>query len=320
MQNLLEDFYGELDEMYARGDLNAVECFLIKYEETIREEAIQNDSQEQTELLLAVYNEMGTFYNAVGRHLKAIEVYEHAGNKAKQTFGEDSSQYASILNNMAGVYRTQGELQKAIDLFKEAAAIYGKLGMEDAYPYAGVMNNLALCCQEKGNYPCSIEYLDKALRIYERNPESKWETALSYNNMTALYSAMGDKDGANFCIRRALKAFEACEDEPNVSYCAGMNSLAGFLFTEGEFERAAAVYRKSARYTLKFFGENLEYAQTCQNIGRTYERLGRRDEAISSLERADRIYSRLLGKDHERTSSVEDDIKRIRRLKTASGM
>ena len=56
------------------------------------------------------------------------------------------------------------------------------------------------------------------------------------------------------CLQRALQAFEKCADEENVHYAAGLNSLAAFLYAEGDCERALALYRKSMRYTLRFFG------------------------------------------------------------------
>ena len=36
MQNRLEKFYGELDECYLRGDLDAVERFLLEWEAAAR--------------------------------------------------------------------------------------------------------------------------------------------------------------------------------------------------------------------------------------------------------------------------------------------
>lgn len=119
------------------------------------------------------------------------------------------------------------------------------------------------------------------------------------------------------CLQRALQAFEKCADEENVHYAAGLNSLAAFLYAEGDCERALALYRKSMRYTLRFFGENVEYGITWQNMAHVYEKMGQRTEAAAALERAEKAYARLLGPEHERTQSAGDELQRLRRANGA---
>ena len=100
-------------------------------------------------------------------------------------------------------------------------------------------------------------------------------------------------------------------------YAAGLNSLAAFLYAEEDYERALALYRKSMRYTLRFFGENVEYGITCQNMSHVYEKMGQRAEAAAVLERAEKVYERLLGPEHERTRSAGDELQRLRRANGA---
>ena len=109
----------------------------------------------------------------------------------------------------------------------------------------------------------------------------------------------------------ALQEFEKCAEEENVHYAAGLNSLAALLYAEGDFTKALALYRKSAAYTKRFFGENVEYAITFQNMSWIYKRLGRESEARAALVKAGKIYEALLGPDHERTRAVTDDLKRM---------
>lgn len=312
MQSRLEMFYGELDECYLQGDLTAVERFLLECEQQERREA--HGSRDR---LLAVYNELGSFYRGVGRYAQSIAAFEKARTLAIAELGTACGQYATILNNMAGTYRLTGEHGKAIGLFREAAEVYRRAGMEDSYAYASVLNNLALAYRETGQHAQAIDCLQQALARVETMPEHLHEVAVTYNNLTALYNAAGDKKQAMLCLQRALQAFERCADEENVHYAAGLNSLAAFLYAEGDYWRALALYRKSMRYTLRFFGENVEYGITCQNISHVYEKMGRREEAAAALERAQKLYERLLGPEHERTRSAGDELQRLRRVRGA---
>ena len=75
--------------------------------------------------------------------------------------------------------------------------------------------------------------------------------------------------------------------------------------------RALALYRQSARYTRRFFGENEEYGITCQNIRWVYERLGDRKNAVAALKRAEAVYIRLFGAESDRARAVAEDLRRL---------
>lgn len=312
MGNRLEAFYGDLDEKYLQGDLTAVERFLL---ESIRQaEKMPQGSRDE---LIAIYNELGSFYRGISRYAQSIAAFEKARALAVLDPGRDSGQYATILNNMAGTCRLTKDYDTAIALFREAAGIYRRAGLQDTYAYASVLNNMALVYREAEQYPEAIGCLKQALGMIENMPGHMHEVAVTYNNLTALYSAAGDRMQAMQCLQRALQAFEKCSDEENVHYAAGLNSLAAFLYAEGDCERAIAVYRKSAKYTLRFFGENIEYGITCQNMSHVYEKMGRKTDAAAALERAKKVYENLFGPEHERTRAAEDDLQRLRKASGA---
>ena len=212
---------------------------------------------------------------------------------------------------MAGTYRLLKEYDRAIELFHTAGAIYREVGEEHSYAYASVLNNLSLAYRETQQLDQAIACLERALLLIEKMPGHRQEVAVTYNNLTALYYAAGRREQAMICAKRALQEFEKCADDENVHYAAGLNSLAGLLYAEGKWEEALALYQKSAAYTKRFFGENVEYAITCQNMYWIYQQLGDETAACKALTRAEEIYARLLGPDHERTRAVTDDLKRM---------
>lgn len=92
MRNRLETFYGELDECYLQGDLTAVERFLLECEKQARSKA-----HGRRDELIAVYNELGSFYRGVGRYAQSVAAFEKARALAMTDLGKDCSQYATIL-------------------------------------------------------------------------------------------------------------------------------------------------------------------------------------------------------------------------------
>lgn len=306
MQEALTKFYTALDMQCRKGDPEQVERFLLQ-----REASLRSGGSEQEGERIAVYNELGLFYRSTGQYEQSVSVFHAAAQHIAAQMGEDSSQYAAVLNNLAGTYRLMGSFQEAIGLFEKAICIYQR-NEEKTYAYASVLNNMAMVYREAKQPEEAVAYLEEALTILETMPERREETAVTYNNLTALYHAAGDMRRAHRCAQLAITWFARCADTENVHYAAGMNSLAGFLYADGKYEQALELYRKSAEYTERFFGDSVDYAVTCQNMYWVYEKLGRRAEAIAVLERAEDIFRRQLGAGHERTRIVADDLKRLK--------
>lgn len=304
MQNRLNDFYAALDDCYAQGDRAQTERFLL-------DAVAQAEQDGGTDI--AAYNELGSFYRGAGRYAQSLEAFQQAETLTARTLGKDCVQYATVLNNMAGTYRLTGAYDKAVALFRQAIDIYCRNQEQQSYAYASVLNNLSLAYRESGQLDRAIGCLEQALALIEQMPGYAQEIAVTYNNLTALYHAVGDETRAMQSLNRALHAFDQCADEENVHYAAGLNSLAGYLCTAGECEQALMLYRRSLKYTKRFFGENVEFGITCQNMCWVYEKMGRHEQAVEQLTRAKEIYERLLGPDHSRTCAAADELARLRK-------
>ena len=307
MQKALTKFYTALDMQCRKGDPEQVERFLLEREATLRKDGVEQEGER-----IAVYNELGLFYRSTGQYEQSVSAFHAAAKQIAVEMGENSSQYAAVLNNLAGTYRLMGSFQEAMALFEKAVQIYCCNGEQQAYAYASVLNNMAMVYRETKQLEAAIAYSEDALTILETIPECKEETAVTYNNLTALYHSVGNAQKAQDCAQQAIAWFERCADTKNMHYAAGMNSLAGFLYADGAYRQAVELYQKSAAYTKRFFGENVDYAVTCQNMYWVYEKLGQRSQAIEVLEQAEAIFRERLGAGHERTRMVADDLKRLK--------
>ena len=307
MQQTLQTFYQNLEQYYAAGDVDQMERFLLETEAQYRE-----NTEGAAQIGIAVYNELGSLYRGISRYDASISSFQHARQLVEKEIGTDSVQYATVLNNMAGTCRLMGHFDDALQLFHMAEQIYAHAGEEQSYAYASVLNNMSLVYRELEDLQPAIEYLEKALAIIQTMPNTQQEIAITYNNLAAMYRLADDTEKAKHCVNLAIEFFEQCREEENVHYAAGLNSLAGFLYAEHDDERALELYQKSAQYTKRFFGENIEYGITCRNMYWVYERLGKRTEAVQTLEKAREIFARVLGEDDARTCTVADDLRRLK--------
>lgn len=307
MQQTLQTFYQNLDQCYTKGDVDQVERFLLEAEAQYRK-----NTAGAAQIGIAVYNELGSLYRGISRYDASISSFQHARQLVEKEIGTDSVQYATVLNNMAGTCRLMGHFDDALRLFHMAEQIYARAGEEQSYAYASVLNNMSLVYRELEDLQPAIDYLEKALTIIWAMPNTQQEIAITYNNLAAMYRQAGNTAKAMQCVDLAMQYFDQCCEQENVHYAAGLNSLAGLLYAERDDERALELYQKSAQYTKRFFGENIEYGITCRNMYWVYERLGKRNEAIEALEKAREIFAQVLGEDDDRTCAIADDLRRLK--------
>lgn len=304
----MQQFYQQLDQFYTQGNPDGAERFLLS------QAGSSCCAPADPHLLLAVHNELGSLYRGQSQFQPSLSAFEKARELAASLYGADSLQYATVLNNMAGTYRLSGVLPQAIQLFLQSLELYRECGEEDSYLYASGLNNLSLAYQQDRQFQPAIQCLEQALQIMQRLPQHQQELAITYNNLTALYFTVGDQEKASQCAEQALAEFDKCADGDNLHYAAGLNSLASCLYAAGDLERALTTFQKSARYTVRYFGENIEYAITCQNMRWVHEKLGQYPQAIAALERAVSVYQHLLGADHERTLAAQQDLTQLREV------
>lgn len=300
----IEQFYEKLEELHGQRGPDSLERFL-------RQSLAGAERADDPALALAAQSELGTFYRSTGRFQESLDAFRQAEQSAEALYGTDSCAYATVLNNAAGTCRLMHRCTEAEELFLRAMEVYRRAGLEHSRVYTSVLSNLSLMYQQNGDLQKAIAYLEQALTHMEDQADRQQELAVTYNNLTALYHAAGEREKAMQCVNRALQAYERCPEAERVCYTAVLNSLAGYLYGEGDCHRALALYRQSSRYALQFFGETEEYGVICQNMRWVYEKLGDREAAMRCLRRAGTVYTKLFGADSDRTRAVEEELRRM---------
>lgn len=304
MWNGMDGFYRTLERCRTEG-LGPTERFLLQ---SMR----QAQSEGTNSALGIVMHELGCFYRDIGCYTQSLAALQKAADLVAAESGRACSQYAAVLNSLAGSWRLLGEFGKAIEMFQQAVALYRQLGDDDAY--ICVLHNLSAAYRQDRQLDPAIDCLERALVAMEKLPGRRQQACITYTDLAALYHAAGRTEASRACIGRALQEFDKNAEQAEGSYAAGLSSLAGLLYAQGDHEQALELYQRSAQYIKEAFGETLEYAAACQHLYWIYERLGRREPACEALAAAGRVYEAVLGHDHERTRAVADDLRRLQRL------
>ncbi len=279
----------------------------------------QSRPQDDVEYMVAVCDELGSFYRGCEQYDHSLAAFERAKTVAENAGATKSTLYAATLNNMAGTYRQMRDHDRAVELFQAAKGLYQELCGRASAAYIGILNNLALTHQEAGLTGLALACLEEAVTLIESTPALRFTLGITYSNLTTLYCAAGDHEQAMRCMNRALQEYEHCPEESRWHYADALNSMGGFLYAEGDYWQAIALYRKAASHTLRHEGKVPEYAAICQRMRWCYEGLGELERGLTALEEAVRVYTRFLGADHERTRAAADDLICLRQRVSGSG-
>lgn len=298
-KGLLNDFYEYLERCYEAEEMEKIERFLMNYEKRLLE------SKRKKGMLVAVYNEQGSFCRLAGRYQDSIKAFQKAQDEIVCCLGTACTEYAALLNNMAGTYRLAGWYDKAAELFHEAIQIYSGLGEEESYACANVHINLSLVYQETGKTEPAVRHLKRALELIRDSEDHRQEVFVILSNLTALYHKAGNNRKAVRCMEQALQAFKTYGDIKDTRYSAALNSLGGFLCGIGEYRRAVQIYDQALDYTMKFFGSNIEYVNSCQNMYWAYQNMGEKKKAVQALTAASKACLQLFGPEHDHTKTVQ---------------
>ena len=304
MEQTPEQFFEELDRLYAAGNMEDVEQFLM-----VSGRKFAPCCGGFNETYLAVLSELGGFYRGTSRYRASIDAFEAARGVIEQFLGRQSVEYATNINNMAGTYRLMGENEKALELFQEALSIYEATVGKKTYLYASALNNMALLYQNMNDYEKTVDCLKQALSITENLPDCEEEVATTYTNLCALYQRMDLKEEAEEALAKALSIYEGFPDG-SPHYAAALNLRAAGEYNSGDYDAAARTYLKTLELTDRFFGHNIEYGITCENLKRVYEQMGQFEKAEEYMKKAVDVYESVYGKDHpssrKATAAIEE--------------
>ena len=299
----MNDFYEKLDELYASGDFEAIETFMLD---------VISGTGEISPERAGLYNELAGFYRGVSRFaesenifFKALAIFESIGMGA-------TPEYATVLLNLAGLYRIMGDADKALGLFQDSKKKLEEAGACDSYAYVSVLNNLALAYQVKGELEPALELAESALEIMRAAGDgNEHEIASSLNNIASIRFQLGELDTADKLITEAMVIYDALET-PDVHHAAALATMSAVKCQKGDYNGSLQGFQRALELTKHFFGENIEFAICKRNISEVFELLGDIPSAISELADAVRILESIFGGEHTATINAGNKLMQLR--------
>ncbi len=207
---------------------------------------VRDELADQPEVQLAVMGAIGTVYRSLGAYDSAAVFLQEAVDKARETSGEGSVEYATALVGLASLERLRGGPNKARELDQEALEIRrDKLGPDDVLT-AETWNNLGAVDNDLGHYEKAEKEHLEALRIRrEQLGENHSFTATSLDNLSTLYVDMGRYEEAVDYARRALSVRRKLFPEENMDIARSLNNLGSALEYAGRLDEAEPNYLES---------------------------------------------------------------------------
>lgn len=267
MENdMIRNFYSELDNLYTQGKQAEIEDFLIEKIKSNPHSCCHCDP-----LVVAMYSELGSFYRGQGRLGEAIQWFEATLHLIIIHMGKNNMEYATALNNLAGALRMDGQHDKATSSFEEALCVYKTLVGEDNYYYISCINNLSLLEINRQNYDRAEELLKSVLPVLEEKQELLQEKAITLCNLGTCELRRKNNNRAEQYLHRAKEIYRRFPKGQQVHLAAVCNSLGGIHYHRGNMAEAAKAYAEAKELTQFYFGHSVEYAIACESLARCLE-------------------------------------------------
>lgn len=292
-------FYRQLDEVYERRDVGAIEQFLLDTQRRLAEDRAYAmpgcdlcvTPQEREMLnsgyvknLLTVQNELLSLYRGVNRFDECLQISAVMKQEMKDLRMDQTDQYAILLLNEGTAFRMMRDQDRALANFDQAETILARL-MEtrphsvDPFTLATLYNNRAPVLLQRGraggpgearaDFEKALADLRKALDLVRGIGRMQQEEAVTLCGIAETCSLLGDDEAGEQAADEAVALYEAAGSDPHKG--AALNVKARFLFKRKEFTQAAALFREAAQITKSYYGENDDYRICMANAQRAEE-------------------------------------------------
>ncbi|MDL2269112.1 tetratricopeptide repeat protein [Desulfosarcina sp. OttesenSCG-928-G17] len=163
---------------------------------------------------------------------------------------------------------------------------------------------------EQGSYDKALGWYEKALAIQEKvlGPDHP-RTAVTYNNIAAVYDGKGEYDKALGWYEKALAIREKVLGPDHPDTATTYNNIAMVYFHKGEYDKALKEHEKALAIREKVLGpDHPDTAATYNNIAMVYAVKGEYDKALREYEKALAIREKVLGPEHPFTAATYNNI------------
>ncbi len=251
------------------------------------------------EMLRTVSNSASAFYTLTGAFEKAEVFFLDAVTATEELYGPLNDTSLASFNSLGEFYIYAGWYEKAEEVYLEfltrCAKHYGKKSAD----YGTALNNLAVAYEKQNKYieaeKCYLECLKVKGNLYTY--ESAYY-ALSLQNLAVLYDNMGRQTEAEELLNQAISIYERVYTD-HENYAVALNNLSSIYSTNGHWDKAIEIQKRSCEIQKTKFGENSAgYVNALGNLAQIYLEGGDVSMADSLMQESATRKKTILGENH----------------------
>lgn len=243
----INKIFAHVDELFENKNTDKVEPYL---KDCIR----QAEREDDLGSLIAICNELGGFYRALGRYEEGIPLYKKALSAVSTLGLQDTEHHATTLMNFATTYAVKGDPEQALKFFSLAAEIFRRANISSDYRIATLHNNMSILCQDTGDFKSALFHLQTALEVLKNLEKSEIEIAITYTNMAQIHLQAQEPDSAFAAIQNSIDIFQS--QKQDVHYSAALETLGQIYLAQGKPEDALKCFKEAKALTERDYGQD----------------------------------------------------------------
>lgn len=246
-------------------------------------------------------NNLASIYFSTARPAATLPLLQEVLSIRERAFGPDHPMAAQALNNLGAYFVTQRNFTQAETDLERARSIFeARLARESNESYeswlADVYNNLGGLYVATAKFEMAERNFLKAIKIWEVMPGEVNKYTRGLINLGDLYRRQGKFTDAEPLLRKALQVRESSKGVSDQAVVEALSSYGGLFFVQGQHDKALPHWEKALRITDKPAAPanmRILLAQSLNNLGALYRRMGRLEESHALLKRAYELWPQL---------------------------
>lgn len=202
-------------------------------------------------------------------------------------------------DSLTFLYYSLAKYEKALDIQDRMLELRERLFGKDCNEYAKGLNLKASVFKELGKYYETLDLHNQAIIIRENKKELKKDLAISYNNISLIYSNLQKNDLALIFVKKAYEIIKNCFNIDYILLSKIYNNQSLVYQDLKKLDIALGYAKNALEIKEKELDKNHDsLAITYNNISLIYQDLWKLKDALDYSKKAFLIYKEILDKNH----------------------
>ena len=243
------------------------------------------------EELVAALKNLGLLYRELGESERALPLYEEAIKVQRSRIGEQDISLVDTELDLAAAYQELERYDDAKKLLSDALEICDKDKTDSGSLRLRVLAQIEDVYGQVDDFENAIAVNDEERKHLEGETEvDKDLLSRKYNDLALLNKRSGDSKTAETNFKKGLHLVEEEHGADSIEAALILNNLARLYASEGEYEKAAGIYKNLIEIRGAAYGaRSLPVAAAMQNYAAMMRKLKKTAEASKYSDEADKI-------------------------------